>query len=719
MKKFSASPSMLSANNCDSANVVASGEYPLLIDTDQLLCPEVIGENDSDRWFHDSILRVGFLPKWDGDIFAANALDSSVLGNIFPKQTNTIPEWVLINTDEMQLLPKVTVIPAGKNIVVLDGKTISPQNYVENIVSGFQEIFRIFIDQQETLLSSMSPLLVFAQCQSRFYLRPVSSYAPAFTHGLNSQYLKEDSQYNILIDRVLNHQVPNSIIIRSKEDQQKLLEAEAKSLKQQDIPIFPVSCNSTNFEVNQHNSIHDFFKASGYQRLISRIQNLNAGELSLQVSLIRSSFYTKYAHLARNSDILQGNLSSACSFSQEDLYQEAIAIGEGLISTAIWDVDNGCNWLSIEGMMRTDRCQLKPLDDSLFMGRTGISLFLSALAKVSGDRQFRRTALGALDSLRQSIKKRKNLTESPSSEIGLFGLGGIIYSLVKISQFLDEPSLLEDGIQAARMLTPERIVSDTKLDIIMGVAGSILGLLSLYEATGEKNVLDIAVECGNHLLHQQSETCPRAWKTVSREPLTGFSHGAAGIALALIKLYATTGDEDYLVGSERGMVYERSVFNETIQNWPNFIGLDQSDGQIEYWNTWCHGSPGIGLARLASYEIAPSNEIYQEIEIALNTSERNGIIDFSLDHLCCGNFGRVELLVTASQVLKKRELLILAQQSASKAINRKKITGDYFVLPNSSNSIFSPSFYKGVAGIGYQLLRTTDPISFPSVLIWK
>jgi lantibiotic modifying enzyme len=31
---------------------------------------------------------------------------------------------------------------------------------------------------------------------------------------------------------------------------------------------------------------------------------------------------------------------------------------------------------------------------------------------------------------------------------------------------------------------------------------------------------------------------------------------------------------------------------------------------------------------------------------------------------------------------------------------------------------FAPGFFRGMAGIGYQLLRLADPNSLPSVLLW-
>jgi type 2 lantibiotic biosynthesis protein LanM len=223
---------MLGAKDCEHQNVIACGEYPLLIDADSLLCPALAGENDPERWFDDSVLRSGFLPRWNGDDFAANALDSSVLGNIFPKQTNATREWQFINTEGMHLVPKTTIVPAGKNAVILDGKTISPQSYLDEIVSGFEEMSQLIIDRRTTLISEESPLVAFANCKSRLLLRPAITYGAIVNRALEPQGLQENAEYRVLINRLLHHRIGETIETKSPSQQQQIFQAEARALQQ-------------------------------------------------------------------------------------------------------------------------------------------------------------------------------------------------------------------------------------------------------------------------------------------------------------------------------------------------------------------------------------------------------------------------------------------------------------------------------------------------------
>jgi type 2 lantibiotic biosynthesis protein LanM len=710
---------ILGAKDCEHQNVIACGEYPLLIDADLLLCPALSSENDSERWFDDSVLRSGFLPRWNGDDFAANALDSSVLGNIFPKQTNATREWQFINTEGMHLVPKTTIVPAGKNAIILDGKTISPQSYLAEIVSGFEEMSQLIIDRRTTLLSEESPLVAFANCKSRLLLRPAITYGAIVNRLLEPQCLQENAEYSVLINRLLHHRIGEAIETSSPSQQQQIFQGEARALQQQDIPYFAICCNGNDLEIDRVATIPNFVRTSSYQHTIEKIQNFDADHLALQVKLIRSSFAAKYAHLVRNDAALQGELPLTNELSDVELQQEALEIGRDLAAAAIWDGD-GCNWIEFSYMFRANRYRLAPLNDSLYTGRAGVSLFLAALAKISGDSQFRKVALAGLNPFCRSIRAGETRSEVLESKFGLLGLGGTIYSMVKVSQFLQEPALLDDAVRAAKLLTSDAIERDRHFDIMWGSAGAILGLLALYQATGDRSVLDTAIICGDRLLASRTDDAPRAWITSneSPKPLTGFSHGAAGISLALLRLYAATSNNEYLAAAQEGIAYERSVFDSTVQNWPDFRAADPHD-DVRYLDAWCHGSAGIGLARLASCLEYPTDNICQEIDTALSTSQNNGIFNRGVDHLCCGNLGRIELLVVASQVLDDLQILATARENTVKMVVASRENGAYGLLSSEIDRVYSPSFYRGIAGIGYQLLRTIDPASIPSVAIWE
>ncbi len=189
---------------------------------------------------------------------------------------------------------------------------------------------------------------------------------------------------------------------------------------------------------------------------------------------------------------------------------------------------------------------------------------------------------------------------------GATGLGSIVYTLVKVSQFLDEPELLDIASRSASLITQESIASDRSFDTIAGSAGAILGLLSLYQASSDPAVLDRATALGYHLLinRTKSDSGFRAWATLEGKLATGFSHGAAGIAYALLRLYKITQETVFLEAAEEAIAYEHSLFSPSAGNWQ-----DVRENKPSFMTSWCHGAPGICLGRLGGLSILDTPEI--------------------------------------------------------------------------------------------------------------
>src|SRR4029077_7351245 len=94
--------------------------------------------------------------------------------------------------------------------------------------------------------------------------------------------------------------------------------------------------------------------------------------------------------------------------------------------------------------------------------------------------------------------------------------------------------------------------------------------------------------------------------------------------------------------------YERSTFVAEEANWPDYrtrVKGDQSDSQ--FMVAWCHGAPGIGLARADSLEYMDDRETREEIRIALGKTVE---ADFGRNHcLCHGDLGNLDILLHAGQ----------------------------------------------------------------------
>jgi lantibiotic modifying enzyme len=185
----------------------------------------------------------------------------------------------------------------------------------------------------------------------------------------------------------------------------------------------------------------------------------------------------------------------------------------------------------------------------------------------------------------------------------------------------------------------------------------------------------------------------------------------------LLRLYAVTQDSAYLNAARNAIVYEDSFFNPTALNWQETSAVYESASPSVFWSSWCHGAPGIGLGRLGGVAIYQTEQILTDIEVALRTTHKTGLQ--GVDNLCCGNLGRTEVFLVAGQKLNSPQWYQTAQELAAIVVQRATQTGKYQLLSDMPESVFSPCFFQGSAGIGYQLLRLAYPEALPSVLLWE
>ncbi len=151
---------------------------------------------------------------------------------------------------------------------------------------------------------------------------------------------------------------------------------------------------------------------------------------------------------------------------------------------------------------------------------------------------------------------------------------------------------------------------------------------------------------------------------MGRLPLTGFSHGTAGIAWALARLARR---------QRRGAVPRRGARRPALRaelvlapehdNWPDLRESRETGEGRAFLHAWCHGAPGIGLGRIGTLPYLDDPEMLDEIRAAVRSTLAEG---FGFNHsLCHGDLGNLELVREAGRVLGDAELAAEAGRLAS------------------------------------------------------
>lgn len=402
-------------------------------------------------------------------------------------------------------------------------------------------------------------------------------------------------------------------------------------------------------------------------------------------------------------------LNIAEGFAAEIWSRRALALGGSVV------------WLDTEQSGSGGARRQGVLGPYLYDGTTGIALFFAALAHQLNDSRYQQHCLETLAPVR---KKFRSLAEQPGRAeahdrlgIGGFrGLGSIVYSFALIGRWLGEPSLVAEAHDLMKLITPTRVERDGISDVLLGSAGAILALLTLrgLEDSPEEadHVLEVAAVCASRLMGKRTRyrELPPAWTTLPGfPPLGGFAHGAAGIAFSLLKLYEVTNDSRLLNLALEGYTFERSIFSRRDENWRDM----RFPAASSFRTSWCYGAPGIALGRLGGLGVLDDRSVRNEICSGLKTTARAPLV--SLDHLCCGNMGRVDVLLYAGSRLGDARFQAAAETLAREIRLRADARGWTWRL-DQQRGFFDPTFFTGAAGVGYAFLRLAEP-TMPCVLL--
>jgi lantibiotic modifying enzyme len=292
------------------------------------------------------------------------------------------------------------------------------------------------------------------------------------------------------------------------------------------------------------------------------------------------------------------------------------------------------------------------------------------------------------------------------------GWTGIAYTAVRAGVLLQDGQLVREGL--ALMARSGAASGDTdEFDIISGRAGAVLACLAAHSLLGDPMPLGIATSIGESLIERiQVAGAGSAWSGPGRGrrlPLTGFAHGTAGAATALIELYGMTGDARYRRVAESAFDYERASFDPVAGNWPDFRwGAGRREHQT-FATSWCHGAPGIALSRARAWTVSNDPARWEEADAGLATTRTAiaGMLEHPMPDwsLCHGLTGNIEIVQQAAELLGTNAASHRAAALAAAAEVCKRRPREWRTSGTTEPAAPDPTLMLGLAGIGMFFLR--------------
>lgn len=711
---------LFAASDMHEENMIAAGEHPVPIDFETLFQPSdlpTVAEVPARRGYElatervaDSVLSTGLLPAYgrtpENRIVAHGGL-------IDPARRNVERAWEHPNTDNMKRVAKIVVEDALSNIPSVKGRRANITEFSSALAHGYRTYANFLLEEKPTIARAFDKC---AGLRVRKLLRHTRFYAMLLERITHPRNFDDGAKWSADLDFVARLMDWD----REKDPWWPLLKAERASLSDLNIPHFTASTDADDMG-DDKGSFSRSETRPGLARARERLDLLSPDFIDWQCALIDVSTSTIQGN--RTTRLPAGRALSPVSTAPSLFLERATAIRDHIAGLACRTADSA-GWIGLDWLRDSVVCQLSPLGADFYNGSTGIATFFAAHAKATGSAFSAEMGLAALAPVRQDLKGLNATRAARSLGIGgSVGLGSVVYAFTVIGQLLDDLTLLDDARHVASHITDALIASDKHLDVMEGAAGAILGLLKLYRATGDSEVLNRAVRCGAHLLASRRvrQDGPLGW---GAPELNGMSHGAAGFAYALSALapHAPT-QSGLLEAADDCLRFEDRSFSIGKGNWPDLRNSASSDG--DFWPCqWCHGAGGIGLARLGIMQELSTfpTEVSRKLSEAAETGLARAIEaakrawPYPTDTLCCGNLGNIELLSDAASTTGQRELETIAHDRMRAIVQEADARGDY--VWDISDKRFNIGLFRGLSGVGYSLLRRADD-SLPNILLWR
>ncbi|ASZ12711.1 hypothetical protein KTO58_10905 [Chitinophaga pendula] len=413
---------------------------------------------------------------------------------------------------------------------------------------------------------------------------------------------------------------------------------------------------------------------------------------------------------------------------QQSIIQEVTRIAHHLIATATTD-EQGIYWLT----PAPDPGSQPAESFDLFNGSPGVILFLLTLYGYNHDKYYLEKALLAANRLLQQPQ-----VKDPAYFTFYTGATSVLFLCLRLHQATNDHQYLEK----ARTLSAHYLESiNTKVeqdDLLSGNAGNLLLFTHLYAYTADEYYLQPIRTLTDKLIDKaRIADNGLKWDPIKHayDSLTGFSHGVAGIAFALLQTARCFNSTGLLYLAEQALAYEMQYYDHDRNNWMDLrigaqrlrnihdqLGPQLASWQLQYFyptmsdvNTWAHGAAGSGLSRLYAWEMTGNNSYLEQATAALQkglsdiTGSERG--DFTL---CSGYGGIAALMMETARIRRQPDWQYQTQHIALKAIAHFRQQQTYNSYIN--NSIADPGLFSGLSGVGYFLLSTIHPAGTASIL---
>jgi type 2 lantibiotic biosynthesis protein LanM len=681
-------------------NVIAHGEYPVLVDLEALfqtpLLPTALSGATALGWraLRMSIMGSLILPEPTFADDDQHSVDFSALGFREGQLTPfRVPIWRAGGTDRMRLQHDRIVMKGSASLPMINSMPAQATAYVEQIVTGFSEMYAFMRNRKNELLSERGHIQGCFGKPVRQIFRSTGTYERLLDASCHPRFLTDAISTEAFLHNRLRAESNGAPWLKAIED------IEVASMLSGDIPYFVTHVGDRTASTAD-NSIDAVLPGDGWNECLARLETMNDADLDRQTWLARIAMADLRSppmtnppqQVYRSSDPTSAELISA-----------AVKIGERVCELNIGDVHRA-TWL-IPAHADEDRLYATVAGYELYDGLSGIALFLSYLGDLTG----RKTFLDVASAAMSEALSLYDISDHHSLPLGAFdGIGGLAYALAELAVLTERPSWFGRAISILKDAAM-RAADSSRLDLISGQSGLIVAGLAVYARTTDTELFHLLRPLAQKLNQLAIQTANYAVPILPTEGDAGLAHGRAGIGFALSRWAKATGDNIFRATAMGLIRFDLKTMNamhlETSK-------LHQLNRKGAFDLRWCRGVLGVALAIIDNLPKRSSRGKWYDTLLNRTIDE---IVNSGVNGpicLCHGVLGHFELLQSAAE----HGLLhnIQGRNAWIHSLLERLLSGDW--VGDTAHSLESPSLMVGLAGTGYALLRAAHPQRVPSLL---
>lgn len=696
---------LLGTNDIHGENIIACGEYPVIVDMENILgmpddikCSTIMEKMK--LFLHTSVLYSGVLPGFKWQKQGGNANISGIGGKGNSKMSFKIPGIANGGTSDIRIQYVYPEIKPDDNVPRRDGKQMNPSHYKYWVADGFRCAYvwaMEHTDQAQLLIQGLN------QVESRYLTADTQCYAMCLNSSYHPALMRDGAERQIFLYTMWYGRDMNS----SKE--KEMVKSEIRDLSEHDIPCFYFHSSRRHLYDSRGKALENYFSCSAYEILLKKLKKLNKEDLMNQIDLIDITLTMQDQTedtMMNRSMISPEYVQESKKPEKEEYLRIAIKIADFALEKAV-KCGKDIGWYLVNvASFGNSGWQIEPVSMYLYGGVMGIALFYHMIyhcAKLEKYRDVCRNLDEQLFTYTGEMEGRK----SGRMRTGIYnGETSIVYGYLCIYRITKDIRYLEYAVRHAEFVI-EAIDNEEGCDLLEGLAGAVWGMVMLYEVKGEEKYLKAAEKAGDRLWQRARVIGDGVgWSTqIEEQPLLGMAHGNAGIMTALAKLYHITKEERYYALLKKALVYEDNYYREELGNWLDFRVKDERvrDGMDTV--AWCHGAGGILVSRLMIYEWV-KDDIRGIVEKDIQKAGRKlgeKVLREGMC-LCHGSCGNLMMFSEFANFSKVQEDLRMEEWFEVDVLRRLRKGSFEFLLQEKNN----PGLMNGYLGIAYYMLKKYD-----------